>query len=366
MNNTYGRMDAEFAQSLVDIVAAELNKNVNILDDQGVIIASFSKERIGQVHESGARMLGAGVVKEFYVTKEEECYLKGIRQGYNVPIMFENRCIGVIGITGDQKTAGPYARLAARFVEANVQSNAQQEKLVGALQEKEELRSVFLNKIITVQEEERKRISRELHDETSQSLTSIIVGLRMLAEQVQSSEDKEKILKIRDLAVTTLEAVHHIAVELRPVLLDDLGLVAAAKKYIENYAKQYEISLHIDFSNLSRERFSPEVEITLYRILQEALTNIVKHAQATEVWVSLNKRQDKLMLMIQDNGVGFDTKMVKNTHSRTCLGIYGIGERVALVEGTFTITSVIGEGTKLSVEIPLGEKNWKNSNLAQL
>lgn len=357
MNNTYGKLDAKFAQSLVDIVAAELNKNVNILDDRGVIIASFSRERIGQVHESGARMLKTGVIKEFYVSIKDERYLSGIRQGFNVPIMFENKCIGVIGVTGNQEMAEPYARLAARFVEANVQSNARQEKLVRALQEKEELRSIFLNKIITIQEEERKRISRELHDETSQSLTSIIVGLRMLAEQVQNSEDKEKILNMRDLAVTTLEAVHHIAVELRPVLLDDLGLVAAAKKYIENYAKQYKISMHIDFSNLSRERFSPEIEITLYRILQEALTNIVKHAQATEVWVSLNKRQDKLILMIHDNGIGFNTEMVKSTHSHTCLGIYGMGERVALVEGTFNIKSTIGQGTKLFVEISLRGKS---------
>ena len=104
----------------------------------------------------------------------------------------------------------------------------------------------------------------------------------MLAEQVQSSEEQEKILEMRDLAVTTLEAVHHMAVELRPVLLDDLGLVAAAKKYIENYTKQYGISMYVDFNNLSRERFSPEVEITLYRILQEALTNIVKHGQAKQ------------------------------------------------------------------------------------
>jgi two-component system sensor histidine kinase NreB len=353
MESTYGKLDAKFAQSLVDIVAAELNKNVNILDERGVIIASFSRDRIGQVHESGARMLKTGAIKEFYVSKEEARYLSGIRQGFNMPIMFEKRCIGVIGVTGEQEMAEPYARLAARFVEANVQSNAQQEKLVRALQEKEELRSVFLNKVITIQEKERKRISRELHDETSQSLTSIIVGLRMLAEQVQSNEDIEKILKIRDLAVTTLEAVHHIAVELRPVLLDDLGLVAAAKKYLENYSKQYGISMHIDFTNLSRERFLPEIEITLYRILQEALTNIVKHAKATEVWVSLHKRQDKLILMIHDNGVGFDTEIVKNTHSHTCLGIYGMAERVALVEGSFTIKSAISQGTKIFVEISL-------------
>ena len=93
MENEHGRLDAKFAQSLVDIVAAELNKNVNILDDRGVIIASFSRERIGQVHEAGARMLKTGVVKEFYVSEEDELHLSGIRNGFNVPIMFENNVL---------------------------------------------------------------------------------------------------------------------------------------------------------------------------------------------------------------------------------------------------------------------------------
>ncbi|MBP2626956.1 MAG: histidine kinase [Firmicutes bacterium] len=353
MDNEYQRLDAKFAQSLVDIVAAELNKNVNILDDRGVVIASFSKERIGQVHEPGAMMLKSGVIKEFYVTKADELRFNGVRTGFNMPIMFENKCVGVIGVTGELKTSEPYARLAARFVEANLQSNARQEKLVGALKEKEELQFVFLNKIIRVQEEERKRISRELHDETSQSLTSIIVGLRVLAEQVKGSGEREKILHMRDLARTTLEAVHDMAVELRPVLLDDLGLVAAAQKYIANYSKQYNIVMHVEFNNLSRERFATEVEIALYRILQEGLTNIVKHAKATEVWVSLYKTQTKLILMINDNGVGFNLELFKSTHSRTSLGIYGMSERVALVEGIFDIKSAVGQGTKIFVEIPL-------------
>lgn len=356
MENEHRRLDAKFAQSLVDIVAAELNKNVNILDEHGVIIASFSRERIGQVHEAAARMLKAGIVKEFYVSKGDELYLSGIRSGFNMPIMFEEQCVGIIGVTGEIDTAEPYARLAARFVEANLQSNVQQEKLVGALKEKEELKSVFLNKVIRVQEEERKKISRELHDETSQSLTSIIVGLRVLAEQVQSSGEREKILQMRDIARDTLEAVHHMAVELRPVLLDDLGLVAAAKKYIENYAKQYNISVSIDFNNLSRERFLPEIEIALYRILQEGLTNVVKHGHGTQVWVSLNKEEENLSFMIRDNGIGFDVNQFQSIHSHTSLGIYGMSERVALVEGMFTINSVVGQGTTIFVEIPLKTK----------
>ncbi len=352
MDNLQQRLDAKFAQSLVDIVAAELNKNVNILDNRGVIIASFSRERIGQIHEAGAKMLNSGDIEEFHVSQKEELHLKGMRKGFNVPILFEGQCVGVIGVTGDPKTAKPYARLAARFVEANLQSNERQEKLVRALKEKEELHGMFLNKMIHIQEEERKRISRELHDETSQSLTSIIVGLRMLAEQVPRYEDKEQILKIRELVSATLEAVHTIAVELRPVLLDDLGLVAAAKKYLETYSQQYKIDMHIDVDNVKRERFSPEIEITLYRILQEALTNIIKHGQATQVWVALYKKQGKLILRIRDNGIGFN-RDAPTAYSRKSLGIYGMRERVALVAGSFTIESAIGQGTEILVTIPL-------------
>lgn len=358
----YHRLDPEFAQSLVDIVAAELNKNVNICDQQGNIIASFSKERIGQVHEAAAQMLAAGQVREFSVTEEDVLRLKGVRRGFNVPIILGgDRCVGVIGVTGDPETAAPYARLAARFVQAALESNARQEKLVFALQEKEELQSELLNKVISAQEEERKRISRELHDETSQALTSIIVGLRVLSEYVQSTLEREKILEMREMAVKTLEAVHRLAVELRPVLLDDLGLVVAAQKYIENYSRQYGVGVEFDLASLSRERFAPEVETALYRILQEALTNIAKHARAEKVQVTLSKRQSKLYLAITDNGVGFDTTMLNKASSNHCLGIHGMKERVALLQGFFSIDSYIDRGTKVTVEIPLHKKKRRRA-----
>jgi signal transduction histidine kinase len=356
----YQRLDPTFAQSLVDIVASELNKNVNITDNHGVIIASFSKERITQVHEAAARMLVTGKIQEFSVSEADEQRLVGVRKGFNVPIMVENKCAGVIGVTGDPKTARPYARLAARFVEAALESNSRQEKLMRALNEKKELQSVLLNKIISVQEEERKKISRELHDETSQSLTSIIVGLRVLAEYVQSQNEREKILAMRELAVKTLEAVHHLAVELRPLLLDDLGLVVAMQKYIENYSHQYNIQADIDFSNLSRERFLPEVEITLYRILQEALTNIAKHAQASHVQVALCKQRAKLILSVSDDGVGFNTDIFKTGYRDTGLGIYGMKERIALLNGLFEVQSQIDQGTTIRVELPLPKKKKQN------
>ncbi|SMC82571.1 sugar diacid recognition domain-containing protein [Sporomusa malonica] len=358
-------LDPRFAQSLVDIVAAELNKNVNITNNHGVIIASFSKERVSHIHEAAARMLTSGPIREFSVTTNDESRLKGVRQGFNVPIMFGDGCVGVIGVTGVPDTAAPYARLAAKFVEAALESNARQEKLVRALKEKEELQSILLNKIISVQEEERKKISRELHDETSQALTSIIVGLRVLSEHVQSEGEREKILEMRDLAVKTLEDVHHLAVQLRPALLDDLGLVAATQKYIENYSRQYNIPLELNVLNLSRERFRPEIEITLYRILQEALTNIAKHASATQVMVTLKKQRTKLILIIKDNGMGFNADILSGVGSDTCLGIHGMHERIALLSGEFYIDSAEGEGTVITVEIPLKRHKKAESGLGQ-
>lgn len=362
MKEEYKSLDSKFAQSLVDIVASELNKNVNITDYHGVIIASFSKERISQVHEAAAKMLKAGKIHEFSVSAEDEQNMKGVRRGFNVPIMFGSRCMGVIGVTGDPETAAPYARLAARFVEAALESNAHQEQLVRALNEKKELQSILLNKTISIQEEERKKISRELHDETSQALTSIIVGLRVLAEKIQSPTERENILQMRQLVAETLQAVHNLAVELRPVLLDDLGLEAAVQRYTENYMRQYGINVEINFTNLKRERFLPEIEITLYRLVQEALTNIAKHANASNVSITFCKQRAKLFLTIGDNGVGFDLNDVAHTGGKIGLGLYGMRERIALLNGKFDIKSAVGKGTVIEVEIPVrkSEKSRKH------
>ncbi|MGI6093545.1 MAG: sugar diacid recognition domain protein [Veillonellaceae bacterium] len=356
MQEYYTSLDPKFAQSLVDIVASELNKNVNITDDHGVIVASFSKERISQVHEAAARMLKSGKITAFSVSAEDEKNLKGVRRGFNVPIIFGNKCVGVIGVTGDPELAAPYARLAVRFVEAALEANARQEQLVRALNEKKKLQSILLNKTISIQEEERKKISRELHDETSQALTSIIVGLRVLAEHSSVPADRESILQMRDVAVQTLEAVHNLALELRPVLLDDMGLVAAIQRYVDNYTRQYGIKIDVDFSNLGRERFLPEIEITLYRLVQEALTNIVRHARASEIRITLCKQRAKLFLSICDNGVGFEAANWPANNENIGLGIYGMRERVALLNGRFRLQSEIGKGTEITVEIPVRKK----------
>ncbi|WP_245867568.1 hypothetical protein SPSIL_017990 [Sporomusa silvacetica DSM 10669] len=351
--DNYHVLDSTFAQSLTNIIAAELNQNIIICDHHGVIIAAFDRKRISQVHEGAANMLSSGNIREFSISSADEKLLKNVRRGYDVPIVVEGRCIGVIGVTGEPEKVALYARLAARFVQATLESNSRQQKLVQALKEKEELQSILLYKIIDVQEEERKKISRELHDEISQSLTSVIVGLRVLSEQVCGDKEQKFVLEMRDVVSKTLDNAHRLALELRPALLDDLGLVAAAQRYIENYSRQYGITADINFSGLSRERFRPEIEITLYRILQETLTNIAKHAQASNVKVSLKKTRREIHFSITDDGIGFTPKSLRTACENSSLGIYGMRERVALLAGKFTIQSSEGAGTTVTVVIPL-------------
>ncbi len=352
----YFKLDAKFAQSLVDIIAAELNQNVIIWDNHGVIIAAYIRERISSLHECSVLMLKSGKIQEFAVTDEDEKRYRGVRKGFNVPVLIEGYCVGGFGVTGEPDRAAPYARLAAHFVQAALESNLRKEKLMHALQEKRKLQSTLLNKMIEVQEEERRKISRELHDETSQSLTSIIVGLWMLAEQMDDPAKKEKIVVMRNLVAKTLDDVHCLALELRPVLLDDLGLVAAAERYVENYSRQYGIKIDADFASLSQVRFKPEVEITLYRILQETLTNIVKHAKATHIRVALQSGRGKIKLTVADNGIGFNTEALSYLAATNSLGIHGMRERISLLAGEFKIRSTKGTGTAVTVEIPWPKK----------
>ena len=225
------------------------------------------------------------------------------------------------------------------------------------LKRKEEVRGQLLEKTISAQEAERKRIARELHDQTSQSLTSLMVGLKM-AEAQAPDEMRKSIVKLRQLSSQTLEEVHNLAIELRPASLDDLGLVAALRQYANEYSKIFGIDVDFQAIGLESRRLAPEVEIALYRIVQEALTNVSKHAEAKAVSVLIEARGASMVAIIEDNGKGFDVHEVSaSSKSERKLGLYGMQERAALIDGMLTIESRPGVGTTIFVEVPL-EEEW--------
>ena len=219
---------------------------------------------------------------------------------------------------------------------------------------KEKMREQLLGRLINAQEDERKRISRELHDETSQALTSLKVGLKLVEESADAAQVRKKLTELRALATQTLENVHQLAVELRPSLLDDLGLIAAIQKYTEEYSTEMNINVDSHVSGFGEQRLPPEIEVTVYRIFQEALTNIVKHAEASNVSVVLSCHDSSLVVIIEDDGKGFDVNAVISSTDGKKLGLFGMYERASLVGGKLTIESQPGAGTTIFLDIP-----WK-------
>ncbi|MBC8264395.1 MAG: GAF domain-containing protein [Anaerolineales bacterium] len=222
------------------------------------------------------------------------------------------------------------------------------------LKRTEELRGQLLKKVITAQEEERKRIARELHDETSQALTSLIVQLKVLEEAGSLTEAQAHIKNLRAAAAKTLEEVHNLALEIRPSVLDDLGLVAALWRYLRGYEGKFRLPVDFQVLGLGGQRLPSQVETALYRIVQEALINVARHARAQSVSLLLENRGSSVVLIVEDDGRGFDVARVMGSHLRERnLGLYGMQERASLLGGTVTIESTPGAGTAVFVEIPL-------------
>jgi len=216
-------------------------------------------------------------------------------------------------------------------------------------QEREQLRRQFFDGVISAQEDERKRIARELHDSTAQSLTSLLIGLRNLSENCSNLDLKAQIQQLLLETEQTLEDVHTLAVQLRPAVLDDLGLKEAMEKLVTEWQGRHKISTDV-FVHLGNKRLPGYVETAVYRIVQESLTNIAKHAQASSVSVLVEKRQSDVVAIIEDDGQGFEIKYATNDGR---LGLLSIQERAELLGGTLVIESAPERGTSIFVTIPV-------------
>ncbi|QPC80519.1 HAMP domain-containing protein [Phototrophicus methaneseepsis] len=225
-------------------------------------------------------------------------------------------------------------------------------------EEREQMRSQYVNNVITAQEDERKRIARELHDSTGQSLTSLLVGLKNLKDADGDETVSERIDDLRDIVSRTLDEVRQMAWQLRPSALDDLGLISALHRYIDDYQQRFNVQ--VDFVTKDMDgRLQMEIETSIYRVVQEALTNIARHAQATTASVIIDRRPNAIRIIVEDNGVGFVPPSRQESKS---LGLQGIRERAALFNGTLTIETEPGHGTSLFIEIPLDQKSIAETN----
>ena len=248
-----------------------------------------------------------------------------------------------------------YHQKVGAFSRELLERNKELQHVSEELSRKEEMRFFLLGKVITAQEEERHRIARELHDQTSQSLTSLIVGLKNAEDAPDMPTVRRNIAALRVLTDGILEEVHNLALELRPRVLDDLGLPAGLQRCCRESAAHFALDIDLQLDGFSNgERLPSTIENTLYRVIQEGITNVAKHAQARNVSVIVERREDKVLAILEDDGCGFDLEDIMAAPSaERKLGLFGMQERMALVGGTMTVESEPGEGTTLYFEVPL-------------
>lgn len=265
----------------------------------------------------------------------------GARTGLFVPLLVRDRPIGVIAVhdklsdqgrfsSDDQRVAEQFATRAAIAVDLS-----------------ERVARDALRRVVGGQELERRRLARELHDETGQALTSILLGLKAVEEAKDDHALRDAASHLRELVVATLQDVRRLAVELRPKALDDFGLVAALERLNETFSERSGIDVQME-AQLGEARLPEEIETLLYRLVQEALTNVVKHAHAKTVSILLVRRGDRVTALIEDDGRGFDPASTDDG-----LGLVGMSERANLVGGKLTIEAREGSGTTIAVEVPV-------------
>lgn len=239
--------------------------------------------------------------------------------------------------------------------------------LVIQLRQREARRTELLQHTTAAQEAERTRIARELHDETGQALTALALGLKGTQKLLATSPDRAtaQIADLQEIATNSLEELRHLISDLRPSHLDDLGLVAALRWYVERLCQRCDTQLKFVVAGHVC-RLPPETETTLFRIVQEALNNVVKHARAATALVRLAFKPEEVELCIRDDGTGFVPDEVFKPGAGRAWGLIGIQERVTLAQGKFTVESAPGEGTAITVCIPVSpslEAASENSGL---
>jgi signal transduction histidine kinase len=266
----------------------------------------------------------------------------GMRSGLYVPMVVGDRPIGVIAAHNkrgrDPRFTDEDLRIAETFAA----------RAAVAVDLADRVARDSLRRVVDGQELERRRLARELHDETGQALTSILLGLKRVEEAKTREDSRAAAGELREEIVKTLQSVRRLAVELRPKALDDFGLVPALERLAEAFGDSSGIEIDVE-ANLDDSRLPAEVETALYRIAQEALTNVAKHAGAGHVSVVVTRRHGSVTVVVEDDGRGFGA----TGGDSGGLGLVGMKERVGLLGGRLAIESTEGAGTTIVAEVPL-------------
>jgi PAS domain S-box-containing protein len=314
---------------------------------------------VGKVAESGKAVMVDDVSTDSRVAHPGLIATEKLRAFAAIPLRVRNKILGVLTIAShDARKFSPEDIQFLESIASHVAIAIENAKLHQEVQYKDESRGELLGEILSIQEEERRRIARELHDETSQSLASLAASLEALAGMLPpgADETRTRLRKVEQVALSVLDEIHRIIYELRPTLLDDLGFVAAARWLINNNLGS--TGVRVNFKTIGKvKRLTPKMETILFRVIQETVSNIARHARATNTDLIIRFKKDTVNVFIRDDGEGFYVEEAISSRDRPRgLGLLGMKERVELVHGSLDIWSQPGCGTEVEIEIPMNQR----------
>lgn len=283
----------------------------------------------------------------------------GVEHGSSlaVPLMVKDRVLGVLVVA--RQSTWPFVEADANLMVtlSNQLAIAMENvRLFDEVRVKEAHRGELLNKLITAHEDERRRIARELHDEVSQSLTGLLIGITAARNMKDSTAIRLRLDAIYTSTEAALEEVRKLTYDLRPTALDDLGLVSAVRAHARGLLEAEGVALAFDASGFGHRRLSAAVETTVFRVAQEAITNIARHARARSATVRLTLDKGILRLLVEDDGAGFDLAGAAGRLPDRRMGILGMQERAALIGGELRIESRPGHGSHVELIAPIEEE----------
>lgn len=313
----------------------------------------------GRVAQSGEPILLEDISKDPRVANPDLISAEGVRGFVSIPLKAKDKVLGVMNIASH--TAGRFGAddvSLLNSIGSYLGTTIEQAKLYERLERVGKRNRILLQHALTAQEQERKRVAKELHDETCQALTSMTLSLQavlQIAERkgIGDKDYMERLRRTHEYAVRTGNDVVKLMKELRPTLLDELGLAAAIQRYAKDTIQAQGISVSTEFIGTDR-RFSPEVEVTLLRVAQGVIGNIMEHSQAKNAFIKLECNDKECTLYIEDNGKGFDvSKLTGVEPSGRGAGLFTMRERLSLVGGVGYVYSTPGQGTKIVAKVPL-------------
>lgn len=329
-----------------------------------IILTTGGDSRLNRLLELAAAAAGVVTLLERPISSvtllhSVEVALRSRRRQFQVRDLLDELVRSQAGLRQAHEELADHARQLERLVQARtaslVESNKQLRNEISERERAETAREALRRQLIHAQEEERKRISRELHDQMGQDLTALNLGLKSLHEAAPPKIQK-LVRPLQKLATQTARDLHRVALELRPSELDDLGLAKAVRNLAETWSTHCGIAVDLEFGRYSPTGISPEVKTTLYRIIQEALNNVAKHSGATRASIILERAADYVQMLIEDDGRGFDPGKRSAASDKGGLGLSGIEERLSGLSGSLQIESTPGSGTTLVARIPISTK----------